>query len=123
MAQTDNKKNQNKTETFSFLMRLTTTIITALVIICFLMMIFYIVGNYQNFLDKSQQTILTFISYAAISALFLTIPVTLFKLISLFFEKNRLKTLLHIILCTFSFAFSIFCLSFSSIIDYLSKGF
>ena len=84
--------------------------------------ILYVVGNYQNFQDQTQQFILGVLSYVAIfNAIlsFLLIVESIFKII---LETKKLRTLFYFIFLLFTFFFELFSLEISTVISYLSKG-
>lgn len=117
-----NNMKKNKKISFSFITKLANTIIYTLVIFCIMLVILYIVGNYQDFQDKSQQIILTTISYTSIGTIFLTLPVLVENFIRVFTTKNKKESISTILLMLFIVIVMIFCTSFSSILEYLSKG-
>lgn len=121
MNKTTIKKNKGKIS-FTFVLKLTKTIILTMVVFCLLMIVLYIIGNYQNFQDKSQQIILDAISYVSITTLFLTFPVIVESLIRLFTVKKKWNSIGSIVLMLVVIIIMICCMSFSSIIEFLSEG-
>lgn len=121
MNKTTIKKNKDKIS-FTFVLKLTKTIILTTVIFCLLMIVLYIIGNYQNFQDKSQQVILDAISYVSICTLFLTIPVIVENIIRIFTTNKKKECISTILLMILVILIMIGCMSFSSIIEYLSEG-
>lgn len=121
MNKTTIKKNKGKIS-FTFVLKLTKTIILTMVVFCLLMIVLYIIGNYQNFQDKSQQIILDAISYVSITTLFLTFPVIVESLIRLFTVKKKWNSIGSILLMLVVIIIMICCMSFSSIIEFLSEG-
>lgn len=116
------QKNRKKIS-FTFVLKLTKTIILTLCIFCILMIILYTVGNYQDFQDKSQQIILNTLSYTSIITLFLTIPVIIESTIRLFTVKKKSESIITIILMLITILIMIGCISISSVISFLSQGF
>ena len=123
MNKTTNILKNRKKISFTFVLKLTKTIILTLVVFCLLMNVLYVVGNYQNFQDKSQQIILDTISYTSIITIFLTFPVILESIIRIFTVKKKSDSIKTLILMILAIIIMIFCISFSSFIGYLSKGF
>lgn len=116
-------EKKNKKISFTFVLKMTKTIILTMVIFCVLLILLYSVGNYQGFGDKSQQIILDTISYSSIITLFLTIPVIVENFIRLFTVKKKKESIISILLMIFAIFAMIGCISFSSIIGFLSEGF
>lgn len=106
----------------SFLYKLTLTIIVALLFFCFMIILLYILGNYQGFQDKSQQIILNVVSYTSIFLGFITIPVIIELIIQIFTEPKKIKHVIYLVLMIITILFCILCSATSSIIDYLSMG-
>lgn len=121
MNKTIIKKNKDKIS-FTFVLKLTKTIILTTVVFCLLMIVLYIIGNYQNFQDKSQQVILDAISYVSICTLFLTIPVIVENIIRLITTNKKWECISTILLMILVILIMIGCMSFSSIIEFLSEG-
>lgn len=121
MNKTTIKKNKDKIS-FTFVLKLTKTIILTTVVFCLLMIVLYIIGNYQNFQDKSQQVILDAISYVSICTLFLTIPVIVENIIRLITTNKKWECISTIFLMILVILIMIGCMSFSSIIEFLSEG-
>lgn len=121
MNKTTIKKNKDKIS-FTFVLKLTKTIILTTVVFCLLMIVLYIIGNYQNFQDKSQQVILDAISYVSICTLFLTIPVIVENIIRLITTNKKWECISTILLMILVILIMIGCMSFSSIIEFLSEG-
>lgn len=116
------KNNKNRKISFTFVLKLTKTIIYSMIIFCVLMIILYIVGNYQNFQDRSQQFILDTLSYSSICTLFLTVPVLIESFIRLFTVKKKADSIITIINMIFAILIMLGCMSFSSVVGFLSEG-
>lgn len=87
-----------------------------------LLIILYVIGNYQNFQDQSQQLILGILSYASIFNIMFSILLiveSIFKIIS---EHRKRKVIVNMILLFFTIFFEFFCLEISIVVSYLSKG-
>lgn len=117
------KNMKNRKISFLFVLKLTKTIILSMVVFCALLICLYIVGNYQNFQDKSQQIILNTLSYSSIGTLFLTIPVIVESIIRLFTVSKKKDAVITLILMLVSLILMIGAIGFSSFIGYLAEGF
>lgn len=106
----------------SFLYKLTLTVISALMFFCIQLILLYILGNYQGFQDKSQQIILTVLSYTSIFVSIITIPVIFELILLIFTEKSKIKHIIYLILMILTIIFCLLFSTTSSIIDYLSTG-
>lgn len=82
----------------------------------------YIIGNYQNFLDKTQAIILSILSYTSIFNGLLSIFLIIESFIKLFTEKHKINTTLWLIYLFIATILSIVFSSASNIISYLSLG-
>lgn len=116
------KITKNKKISFTFILKLTKTIIYTMLVFCILLIILYVIGNYQNFQDKSQQFILDTLSYSSICTLFLTVPVLIESFIRLFTVKKKADSIITIINMIFSIVLMLLCMSFSSAVGFLSEG-
>ncbi len=117
---TKNKKNKLS---IAFLYHLTKVLIAAFVIFCIILLILYIVGNYQEFQDKSQQIIFSVLSYISIFTMLLTVCVIVESFFRAFEKENIVKSIITIILMIFTIVFCFTCLSISIIVEKLSIGF
>lgn len=106
----------------SFLYKVTLTVVVALLFFLFVMILLYVLGNYQGFQDRSQQIILSVLSYTSIFLVFITIPVIIELIIQIFSEPKKIKHIIYFILMIITIAFCIACYFATSIIDYLSMG-
>lgn len=93
-----------------------------LTVFCITLLIFYIIGNYQNFQDKTQQIILSVLSYSSIFNGLLSIFLIIESIIKLITEKRKLKTTLLLIYLLFAVILCIVFSSASNIISFLSMG-
>jgi len=105
------------------LYRITRTIILSLVIFSLLLITLYVVGNYQNFQDLSQKTILNVLMYTAILTLFLTVPVIVEDIIMLFVIKQKTGRIVSLVLMLLTILFCTFCLLYTGMIEIISVGF
>lgn len=89
---------------------------------CIILITFYIIGNYQNFQDQSQEWILTLLSYVAIFNSLFSIVLTVETAIKIFTEKQKIKNIINMLALIASAVFCIFCTGTSNIISYISGG-
>lgn len=114
---------QLKKHSLSFLFRLIKNIVFALLFFCLILIVIYITGNYQNFQDESQIIVLTALSYSS-DILFLLSALAFLEIIFRFATKpDKIKSFALGIGLLLIMIFSIVCMSFSTIVEYISKGF
>lgn len=89
---------------------------------CLILVLLYVIGNYQNFQDKSQQIILKVLSYTSIFNTMLSVLLAIESLIKIFTENHKVKSILNTIFLILTIIFCIFCIEISSVITYLSMG-
>lgn len=103
----------HKRNSFIFLYKLTKNIIKILFVFSLFLFLFYLLGNYQNFLDKSQLLILQILSITSIITGVLSIFGFLENLIFIFVEDNKLHIffsmiymIIIIVVCSFFVVYS-----------------
>ncbi|EID84170.1 hypothetical protein MSI_23880 [Treponema sp. JC4] len=114
---------QLKKHPLSFLYRLIKNIVFSLFLFCLVLLVLYIAGNYQNFQTESQQLILSTLSFSSIVLLIFSILIFGETIIRLITKGEKLKSVAVLLTMIFNILFSIFCMSFSNIVYYLSEGF
>ena len=114
---------QLKKHPLSFLYRLIKNIVFSLFFFCLVLVVLYIAGNYQNFQTESQQLILSTLSFSSIVLLLFSILIFGETIIRLITKGEKLKSVVVLLIMIFNIFFSIFCMSFSNIVYYLSEGF
>lgn len=102
--------------------KLSLIICLTLVIFSLILGILYVIGNYQNFQDQTQQFILGTLSYVAIFNAILAFLLIIESIFKLLLETKKLKTLVYFIFLLLTFFFELFSLEISTVISYLSKG-
>ena len=102
--------------------KLSVTVSIALSIFCFILIMLYTIGNYQNFQDKNQEFLLSALSYISIFNSMFSFVLIIETVIKLFAEKNKFKNILNTIVLILSMIFCIFCTTTSNIISYISRG-
>ena len=93
-----------------------------LTIFSLLLITLYIIGNYQNFQDMSQQTILSVLSYVSVFNIllsFLLLVETIFKLAT---EKRKIKSIINIIYLIFAMFLGLLFSGTANIISFISMG-
>lgn len=87
-----------------------------------IMVFLYVIGNYQDFQDQSQQLILEVLSYVAIFNTIFSIFLFIESIFKLILENRKIKTIINMIFLLITVFFEMFCLEISTVISYLSKG-
>lgn len=93
-----------------------------LMIFSLLLIILYIIGNFQQFQDQTQKILLGILSYISIFNIFFSVLLVVESIFKLFLENRKLKTTVNLIYLIITIIFEMFCLEFSTIVSYLSKG-
>lgn len=118
--------NKNKfpvTKDFlSLLTRLTQQLIWVLFIFCILILLFYVMGNYQGFLDKNQLIILTVITISSVVMSFLSAIGIIENLVLLFISDKKPVKILSIIFLLITLIIGVLLSIFSTVLQDLSKG-
>ena len=114
---------QLKKHPLSFLFRLIKNIVFALFLFNFVLVILYIVGNYQEFQVESQQLLLNVITFTSITLLILSVLIFFETGIRLFTKEDKIRSLILLMLMIINVIFGFLCMSFSNIVYYLSEGF
>ncbi len=98
-------------------------------IICLTLLLFsiiliglYIIGNYQNFQDQTQQFLLELLSYIAIFNAILSILLIVESIFKIVLENRKVKSVINLFFLIITFIFELFSLEISTVISYLSKG-
>lgn len=112
------KTKFSNTMTYKFTM----TINFIFVVFCILLTALYIIGNYQDFQDKSQQIILFFLSYVSIFSTLLSFLLLIETIVKIFTEKFKFKNIINSILLLLAILFCISSTGIAGIINYLSTG-
>ena len=122
MAEKNNNKKISFTENLVLTYRKLLSLIVFLFLFCLFLCVFYIIGNYKEFLDSSQKLILSWLSFASIVLGFFSF-IGLAVNVILMIKKNKTKSrILSIFLMLFFLLFSIFANVFSYFVNYLSLG-
>ena len=102
--------------------KVTMTINLIFVVFCFLLTALYVIGNYQDFQDKSQQIILFFLSYVSIFSTLLSVLLLVETMFKIFTEKYKIKNIVNALLLVLAIAFCVSSTGIAGIISYLSTG-
>lgn len=122
MAEKNNKKKISFTDNLVLTYRKLLSLIVFLFLFCLFLCVFYVIGNYKEFLDSSQKLILSWLSVSSIVLgffSFIGLIVNILLIIKKIKIKNRISALLLMI---FFILFSIFANVFSYLVNYLSLG-
>ena len=122
MAEKNNKKKISFTDNLVLTYRKLLSLIVFLFLFCLFLCVFYVIGNYKEFLDSSQKLILSWLSVSSIVLgffSFIGLVVNILLMIKKIKIKNRITAFLLMI---FFILFSIFANVFSYLVNYLSLG-
>lgn len=122
MAEKNNKKKISFTDNLVLTYRKLLSLIVFLFLFCLFLCVFYVIGNYKEFLDSSQKLILSWLSVSSIVLgffSFIGLVVNILLIIKKIKIKNRIPAFLLMI---FFILFSIFANVFSYLVNYLSLG-
>ena len=122
MAEKNNKKKISFTDNLVLTYRKLLSLIVFLFLFCLFLCVFYVIGNYKEFLDSSQKLILSWLSVSSIVLgffSFIGLVVNILLMIKKIKIKNRIPAFLLMI---FFILFSIFANMFSYLVNYLSLG-
>lgn len=111
--------NQNKQKIY--FIRLMQRVNIFLFVYLFLLLFFYIIGNFQSFLDSSQMIILRLMSYISILLFFLSFFAIIFSIFFALYQKTFVyfgRLVFNIVSC----AAGVFFLFFSAGINFLAIG-
>lgn len=123
MAEKNKKKKMGLTDNLVLTYRKIFSLIVFLFLFCLFLCVFYVIGNYKEFLDSSQELILSWLSVSSIFLGFFSftgLVVNVLLMIKKIKIKNRIPA---IFLMIFFILFSILSNVFSYLINYLSLGF
>ena len=102
--------------------KVTMTINFIFVFFSILLTALYVIGNYQDFQDKSQQLILFFLSYVSIFSTLLSFLLLIESIVKIFTEKYKIRHIIYSILLILAMLFCISSTGLAGIINYLSEG-
>lgn len=111
-----------KTKTFLILYKLTKSLVAVLFLFIVLLFSFYLIGNYQNFLDKSLLLILNVLSIVSILCTFFSFCGLLENIFFMFTKESKIKNLISILIMFFCIIISIFIEIYSTIIKEIAIG-
>ena len=116
------KNNKNINSPYKILYKLTNFFINVFFVFCIVLIILYIMGNYQNFLDKSQILLLTVLSFCSVSMTVMAIISLIENTVLIFLEKSKNNQIKNILWYIFTLIFGIIILIFSIFVKQLSLG-
>jgi cellulose synthase/poly-beta-1,6-N-acetylglucosamine synthase-like glycosyltransferase len=116
------KNNKNINSPYKILYKLTNFFINVFFVFCIVLIILYIMGNYQNFLDKSQILLLTVLSFCSVSMTVMAIISLIENTVLIFLEKSKNNQIKNILWDIFTLIFGIIILIFSIFVKQLSLG-
>ena len=125
MTQDTKKQKETKkrrTFPFTFVGRLTRNSIFLLLLVCILLFVLYMIGNYQGFIDKSQLRILTFLSVASTFLCILSVLGFILEAVFLFFREKKSSSILSMLFYIFTFTAGFALIAFSAVIKHIATG-
>lgn len=115
-------KEKPKINSSFWLFRLTRTSVFILFFFCILLFLFYLMGNYQNFMDKTQLLILTVLGIVSV----LEVVLSFLGLIEIVFfmiaNKFRLNNIFSLLFLIAAFIISIIFVIYAVIIKRFATG-
>lgn len=122
MAEKNKKKKMGLTDNLVLTYRKIFSLIVFLFLFCLFLCVFYVIGNYKEFLDSSQELILSWLSVSSIFLGFFSFTGLVVNVL-LMIKKIKIKNRIPVIfLMIFFILFSILSNVFSYLINYLSLG-
>ena len=115
-------ENQTKGKSLILLYKLASSMVFIWFTFEIILFLFYLIGNYQNFLDKSQLLILQLLSFSAVITFvlcFCSLVILLFMIILRIYKLTNILRILPILL---ALVINLVFLSYSTIITQLSGG-
>jgi len=125
MTQVTKKEKQTKKRRsfpIVFLSKLTRNSIFLILVICALLFVLYMIGNFQNFIDKSQLRIISVLSVTATGLCITSVIGLILELIFVFLKEKKTSSYLSILFFVFSFAAGFALITFSAVIRRISTG-
>lgn len=102
--------------------KLSMTVHVIFAVFCLTLVVLYILGNFQNFQDKSQQIILNILAYSSIFTALLSIFLIIETVIKIFTEKNKGLLIFYLVYLLITIVFSMIYIFLSCSINYVSLG-
>ncbi len=122
----DTKKQKEikkrRTFPFIFLGRLTRNSIFLLLLICLLLFVLYMIGNFQGFIDKSQLRILTFLSITSTFLCIMSVLGFILETVFLFFREKKSSSILSMLFYLFTFTAGFALIAFAAVIKHITIG-
>lgn len=122
MAKKIKFKYSKKIISNSLTYKLSITLDIMLTVFIVVLITLYTIGNYQNFQDKSQQIILSMISYTSVFNALLSLTLSVETIIKLITEKRKVSNIFYLIYLILAIVISVGMIVFSNIISYLAMG-
>lgn len=122
MAKKIKFKYSKKLISNSLTYKLSITLDIMLTVFIVVLITLYTIGNYQNFQDKSQQIILSLLSYTSVFNALLSLTLSVETIIKLITEKRKVSNVFNLIYLILAIVISVGMIVFSNIISYLAMG-
>ena len=125
MTQVTKKEKQPKKRRafpFVFVSRLTRNSIFLILLICVLLFILYLIGNFQNFIDKSQLRILAVLSGGAVALCIMSVLGVIEEIVFIFLKEKKAGSFFSIVFFVFTFAAGFAMTAFSTVVRRIAIG-
>ena len=125
MTQVTKTKKQVKNRhsfAFVFLERLTRNSIFLLFLMCMLFLLFYLIGNFQGFIDRSQLIILRVLTATSICLCIMSLIGFVLEIIFLFMKDKKSRHFLTMFFYLFTFVTGFALIIFSMVIRKIAAG-
>lgn len=122
MAKKIKFKYSKKIISNSLTYKLSITLDIMLTVFIIVLITLYTIGNYQNFQDKSQQIVLSLLSYTSVFNTLLSLMLSVETIIKLITEKRKISNVFNLIYLILAIVISVGMIVFSNIISYLAMG-
>lgn len=116
------EKNKLDLTSYSIICRLTMSLCSYLMCSCILFLLFFIVGNFQNFTDDSQLLLLSVLSVVSIMLIVASFLGIIINSVFLFFKVRIPHRIICIIVFILMIIIAVVLLLFSSVLKQLSTG-
>lgn len=117
-----NFKYKKKIFSNAILYKLLMTLDIFFFVFCLTLIALYIIGNFQNFLDKSQQIILNILSISSIFTALLSIILFIETIIKIFTEKSKIRNIFNLLYLLLTLVCCAVFIIISTTINYISLG-
>ena len=107
---------------FAFLGKLVRNSVFLVLIICIILCLLYLIGNFQSFTDKTQLRILLVLSLSAAALVIMSFLGFILEIVFLFMKNRKTVSIFSILFFIFTILMGCGFISFSTIIRRLAVG-